>query len=453
MNESNNKRRNNAMSDTTKIIQNDSGIIDDSAIRLEETLYSKVTKRWIPFLFICYLFSYLDRANIGYAKLQMMSELKFSDTAYGFGAGLFFIAYFLFDIPSNIILQRFGARKWICRIMVTWGIISGSMMFVRSEMAFYILRFLLGVAEAGFFPGIILYLTYWYPAERRAKITAMFLTALPFSLFIGGILSGWILKTFAGVAGLSGWQWLFIIEAVPSLILGIIVFFYLDDGIIQSKWLTDQEKKILQDKIQKDALGKKSHSLGSAFTGGKVWLLGLIYFCLNIGGFGLIFWLPSIIKSMGVKDVFHIGFISAIPYGAAIIAMVLTGRHADMKRERQWHTAIPALIGGIGLAFGTYFSGNAFWAMVAFTIGMAGIITSVTMFWSLPTAFLGGMAAAAGIAIINSLGNLSGFCAPFFIGWMKDLTGGISVTLYTLAALGIVGGLLVFIIPKSIVNK
>jgi MFS family permease len=436
-----------------KTIQNDLEITDDSTIKLEEATYSKVTKRWIPFLFICYLFSYLDRANIGYAKLQMLSDLKFSETAYGFGAGLFFIAYFLFDIPSNIILERFGARKWIARIMVTWGLISGSMMFVKSEMAFYVLRFLLGVAEAGFFPGIILYLTYWYPAERRAKITAMFLTALPFSLFMGGMLSGWIMKTLAGAAGLSGWQWLFLIEAIPSCILGLIVFFYLDDGIAQSKWLTDQEKQILQNKIQKDVRGKKSHSLGSAFKGGKVWILGLIYFCLNIGGFGLIFWLPSIIKSMGVKDVFHIGFISAIPYGAAIIAMVLMGRHADMKRERRWHTAIPAWIGGIGLAIGTYFSGDAFWAMLAFTVGMAGIITSVTMFWSLPTAFLGGMAAAAGIAIINSLGNLSGFCAPFLIGWMKDLTGGISITLYTLAALGIVGGIIVFVIPKDLVNR
>jgi MFS family permease len=426
----------------------------DTAFKsVEQETYSKVTKRWIPFLFICYLFSYLDRANIGYAKLQMLSDLKFSETAYGFGAGLFFVAYFLFDIPSNIILERFGARKWIARIMVTWGIISGSMMFVKSETAFYTLRFLLGVAEAGFFPGIILYLTYWYPPERRAKITALFLTAMPFSLFAGGMLSGWIMKTFNGVIGLTGWQWLFVIEAIPSIILGVIVFFYLDDGIASSKWLSQDEKELLSNNIQRDRSTKKSHTLGSAFKGGRVWFLGIIYFCLNIGGFGLIFWLPSIIKSMGVNDLIYIGFISAIPYGVAIASMILTGKHADFKRERRWHTAIPAIIGGFCLGIGTYFGNNAFLAMLSFTIGMAGIMTSVTMFWSLPTAFLGGMAAAAGIAIINSLGNLSGFCAPFFIGWIKDLTGNMVIALYTLSLLGILGGLLVFIIPKGLVNK
>lgn len=441
------------MSTIAKGISEGMTVTDDPEIKLEEAVYTKVTKRWIPFLFVCYLCSYLDRANVGYAKLQMSTDLKFSETAYGLGAGLFFIAYFLFDIPSNMIVERWGARKWIARIMVTWGLIAAGMMFVKTEMNFYILRFLLGVAEAGFFPGIILYLTYWYPPQRRAKVTAMFLTALPFSLVVGGIISGWILKNFSGISGLSGWQWLFVFEGLPSCILGVITFFFLDDKISKAKWLTEQERTILQNNIQIGERGKKSYSLGAAFKGGRVWLLGFVYFCLNIGGFGLIFWLPSIIKSMGVKDMFHIGLISAIPYGVAMIAMIVVGRHADMKRERRWHTAIPAWVGGIGLALGTILSGNTFWGMVAISIGMGGILSSVAMFWSLPTAFLGGMAAAAGIAIINSLGNLSGFCAPFFIGWMKDLTGGISVTLYVLAALGVLGGLIVFVIPKDLVNK
>ncbi len=416
----------------------------------EDKTYLKVTWRLIPFLFLCYVVAYLDRVNVGFAKLQMLSDLNWSETVYGLGAGVFFIGYFLFEVPSNIMLSKTGARIWITRIMVTWGLISSAMMFVTTPTSFYIMRFFLGVAEAGFFPGIILYLTYWYPASRRAGIVALFMTAVALAGVVGGPLSGWIMKAFAGVGGLAGWQWLFVLEGLPSVFVGIWVFFYLDDSIREAKWLTEEEKILLENGIKDDVKEKHTFSIGQVFASGKVWFLALVYFTLVMGLYGVSFWLPQLIKNTGVKDILDIGLLTAIPYGVAAIVMVLAGRSSDKTGERRWHIAGAAFVGGLGLIASAIYGDNTTMAMVALTFATAGILASLPMFWSLPTAFLTGTAAAAGIAIINSVGNLAGFVSPFMVGAIKDLTQSTAMGLYVIAASLFIGGLLVLIfIPKQ----
>ncbi len=420
---------------------------------VESAAYSKVTRRLIPFLFLCYMVAYLDRVNVGFAKLQMLGDLKFSETVYGLGAGIFFIGYFFFEVPSNIILHRVGARVWIARIMITWGIVSSAMMLIKTPPAYYGLRFLLGVAEAGFFPGIILYLTYWYPAHRRSKMTALFMTAVAMSGVIGGPISGWILKSLAGVNGWAGWQWLFLLEGIPSVVVGAIVFFYLDDRIHMARWLTEEEKRILEKNVEEESSGKQNHSIRDAFSDGKVWLMSLIYFCFVMGLYGVTFWLPTIIGAAGVKDPLRVGLLTALPYSAATVAMVWTSRRSDQHRERRWHVAIPGVLGGIGLIFSAVYDHNVVLAMLALTLGTVGIITTLPMFWSLPTAVLGGSAAAAGIALINSIGNLAGFASPYLVGWIKDLTHSTNRGMYSLAAFLFLGAALVLTVPAKLVNK
>jgi MFS family permease len=327
-------------------------------------------------------------------------------------------------------------------------------MFVSSPTAFYIMRFLLGMAEAGFFPGIILYLTYWYPAERRARIVATFMTAIPLSGVLGGPLSGWVMESFAGVNGWTGWQWMFVIEAVPAILLGLAVLAYLDNGIRSAKWLREDEKRILEERIAHDAKGKVEHpSLGAVFADGRVWLMALIYFCCVMGQYGLTFWMPTLIKAAGVTGVFNIGLFTAIPYSAAVVAMLLFGRSADKHRERRWHLAVPMLIGAVGLVGSTLAGGNTGAAVAFLALAAAGVITSAPLFWSLPTAFLGGSAAAAGIAAINSVGNLSGFASPYLIGWLKDLTHSTDIGMYVLAAVLVIGALVVLSVPARLVNR
>jgi D-galactonate transporter len=424
-----------------------------AASSFEDATYSKVTWRLIPFLFLCYVVAYLDRVNVGFAKLQMLTDLKFSETAYGFGAGIFFLGYFLFEVPSNVFLHRVGARVWIARIMITWGVISGAMMLVATPMQFYVLRFFLGVAEAGFFPGIILYLTYWYPSQRRGKMVALFMTANPVSGVIGGPLSGWILTTFAGAGGLAGWQWLFVLEALPSVLVGIMVLFYIDDSIRGAKWLSDEEKALLQKNIAVESGIKEDHSVLGVFKSGKVWFMCLIHFCLVMGAYGIGFWLPTIIKATGVKSALDVGLLTMIPYSAAIVAMVLVSRSADRNDERRWHLAAAAVIGAIGLTFSAIYSDNTLLAMLGLTVATAGIIASLPVFWSLPTAFLGGTAAAAGIALINSVGNLAGFVSPYLIGWIKDVTRSTDIGVYVLAVSLIAAAVFTLLVPKRLISR
>lgn len=411
--------------------------------QLEERTYAKVIWRLVPFLFLCYVVAYLDRVNVGFAKLQMLSDLKFSETVYGLGAGIFFIGYFLFEVPSNIILHRTGARRWIARIMITWGLISAGMMFVNSPTSFYVLRFFLGVAEAGFFPGIILYLTYWFPAARRAKVVALFMTAIALSGVIGGPLSGWILQSFSGVNGWAGWQWMYLLEGIPSVLVGIGVLYYLDDSIQAARWLSPEEKRLLEQRIAQDGAQKTDHGVAGVFGNGKVWLCATIYFCFIMGLYGVSFWLPQLIKSMGVKDLLDVGLLTMIPYGTAAVVMVLAGKSSDRTGERRWHSAIAAVLGGLGLILAGLYSGTPALGMAALTLATAGILSCLPLFWTLPTAFLGGAAAAAGIAIINSLGNLAGFVSPFMVGYIKDATGSTALGLYAIAASLFVGAFLI----------
>ena len=419
----------------------------------EDATYAKVTWRLLPFLFICYVAAYLDRVNVGFAKLQMLNDLKFSETIYGLGAGIFFIGYFIFEIPSNLMLHRFGARKWIARIMISWGLISGCMMLVQTPTSFYILRFFLGVAEAGFFPGIILYLTYWYPAARRAKVTSLFMTGIPMAGVIGGPLSGWILTAFDGVNGLAGWKWLFILEAVPSIFLGLMVLVYLNDKISDATWLSPEQKAMLQRNIEADNAHIEDHSVLGAFRNGKVWILAAAYFGFIMGLYGVGFWLPSLVKASGVTNTTTIGWLVAIPYAAAVACMIWTSGHSDRTGERRWHIAIPALLGAVGLVASILVPQTPLWAIVTLTVATMGILTGLAQFWCLPPAFLGGAAAAAGIALINSVGNLAGFVSPFIVGWIKDLTGSTNNGLLVIAASLVVGGAIVLSMSKKTVNR
>ena len=419
----------------------------------EAETYKKVGWRLLPFLLMCYIVSYLDRVNVGFAKLQMLQDLGFSETVYGLGAGIFFIGYFLFEVPSNIILHKVGARIWIARIMVTWGLISAGMMFVSSATSFYVMRFLLGVAEAGFFPGIILYLTYWYPADRRGRVTAIFMSAVALSGVIGGPLSGWIMQNFSDVSGLKAWQWLFVIEGLPAVVIGIVTLFYLDDRIEHAKWLTREEKDLLARNIEADNTVKLHAPIGKVLADPRVWLMSLIYFSFVMGLYGVSFWLPTIIKAMGVKDTLNIGLLTAIPFGSAVVAMVLVSRSADRTGERRWHIVIPALLGAAGLVLSAVLGQNSVLAMAALTLATMGILTTLPLFWSLPTSFLAGAGAAAGIALINSLGNLAGFVSPFLVGWLKDMTQSTNAGMYLLAASMVMGAILTMTVPARLVNR
>ncbi|WOD14601.1 MFS transporter [Paraburkholderia kirstenboschensis] len=419
----------------------------------ETRTYAKVTWRIVPFLMFCYLVAYLDRVNVGFAKLQMSSDLHFSETVYGLGAGIFFIAYFLVEIPSNIILHRVGARLWMARIMITWGLISSGMAFVTTPTAFYVMRFLLGLAEAGFYPGVILYLSYWYPSHRRGKMFAAFAAAVPLSGLVGGPLSGLVLHSFNGAMNHAGWQWLFFIEGLPSIAAGIGAIFLLTDGISKAKWLAADEREFLEQQIRADSTHKVEHSLGDIFRNGRVWLLTAIYFCMICGFYTVGFWLPTLISSTGVKDPLHIGLLTAIPYGAAAATMLLVSRSADRQRERRWHLAFTAVLGGVGLIMSAAFGTQPVLAMIGLTLAAMGGLSTLPLFWSLPTAFLGGSAAAAGIALINSWGNLAGFVSPYLIGFIKDMTHSTNPGLYAMAGALFLGSLLIFLVPAKVVNR
>ena len=421
--------------------------------RTEDAVYARVTWRLIPLLFICYVAAYLDRVNVGFAKLQMLNDLKFSEAVYGLGAGIFFIGYFVFEVPSNLLMHRFGARRWIARIMISWGLISGCMMFVTTPTMFYVMRFLLGVAEAGFFPGIILYLTYWYPPERRSKVTSLFMTGIPMAGVIGGPLSGWILKGFDGMAGMAGWKWLFLLEAVPSLILGVVILKFLDDRIGDARWLSAEDKRMLQRNVDAGQAKAESHSALGAFRNPKVWILSAAYFGFIMGLYGIGFWLPSLVKASGISDPATIGWLVALPYAAAVACMIWTSRHSDRTGERRWHIAIPAVAGAVGLVASTLVPQTPLWAIVTLTIATMGILTGLAQFWCLPPAFLGGAAAAAGIALINSVGNLAGFVSPFIVGWIKDTTGSTNNGLFVIAASLLVGGAIVLSLSRRALDR
>jgi D-galactonate transporter len=424
-----------------------------SVVSATDLLYRKIAWRIMPILFVSYIIAYLDRVNVGFAKLQMLGDLKFSESVYGFGAGIFFLGYFIFEVPSNLILHRLGARVWICRVLITWGIVSACTALVRTPWEFYTVRFLLGLAEAGFFPGMILYLTYWFPSNRRAKMMAVLMAGNPVSGIIGGPLSGYILHYFSGSRHIGGWQWLFIIEAIPAVILGVIILFYLDDRVITAKWLSDKEKAAVAADILHEANSKTHHTVRSVFTSPRVWLMAAIYFCITSGSYALGFWQPTIIRQSGVKDPFSIGLLTMVPYTLALISMILVGRHADKTRERRWHVVVPGIVAAIGFILCAQAGSSTLIAMTGLTMAVVGIVTALPMFWALPTSFLGGTAAAAGIALVNCTGNLGGFFSPAIIGFLKTYTGTLNSGLFMVCGCMLMSSILIAtLVPAKLVN-
>ena len=407
----------------------------------EQAILSKVTWRLLPLLFLCYVIAYIDRINVGFAKLQLQQVLGVDPAVfgrvYGLGAGLFFIGYFLFEVPSNLILHRVGARIWIARIMVVWGLVSMAMVFIQSTTAFYGMRFLLGAAEAGFFPGVILYLTYWFPARDRARTVAMFATGGVIAGIIGSPLSGVILG-LDGAAGLAGWQWLFLVEGIPALLLGMVVLVVLPDGPREARWLTDTERTWMAARLAEDSACSergRRHRLADAFTSGRVWRLCLLYFLLNVGGYGYEMWLPTIVKEFSGSSNATVGFLNAVPYVAAAVAMLVVGRYSDRTGHRRWPVALAAMTSAVGFALSGWLH-QPYLAMGALVLAFVGLKSTLGPFWALGTAFLSGTAAAGGIALINSVGNLGGFAGPYLVGVIKDQTGS------NLAALMMLGGAL-----------
>jgi sugar phosphate permease len=421
--------------------------------------YRKITIRLIPLIFVCYLFNYLDRVNVGFAKLQMLSQLKMSETVYGLGAGIFFIGYVLAGVPSNLMLRRVGARRWIAFIMAVWGALSASLLVVTTPTSFYVLRFLTGVAEAGFFPGLVLYLTQWYPPARRGRAVGLFMSAIPISGVLGGPLSGWMLQYFAaGQGGLAAWQWLYLLQGVPTVLLGIAVFVLLPDGITKAGWLTGGEKDALLHSLEEgnasaQASPPKRAAIGDMLLNPSVWKFGAIYFSIQMGVYAINFWLPSIIQSLGIAKASVIGWLSAIPYFAASIAMIVVGRSADARRERRWHVSVPMAVGVAGLLLAARANGEIVTAMIGLTLATAGALTALAMFWPLPTAVLVGASAASGVALINSLGQVAGFVSPYVVGWIKDATHRTDIALYLLSSAMVIGALLVMSTRADQVNR
>ena len=426
----------------------------DATADQADSIYKRVALRFVPLLFACYVMAYLDRVNVGFAKLQMLNDLRFSEAVFGLGAGMFFVGYFFFEVPSNLMLHKVGARRWIARIMITWSILSMCTAWVTTPTQFYVLRFLLGIAEAGFYPGILLYLTYWFPSHRRGRIVALITAGNPVSGLLGGPLSGYLMASMAGVSSMYGWQWMFILEAVPGILLGLVVLRHLDDRVEHARWLSASEKALIRHDIEKDNVVRTHGSVGAAFRSIKVWTLALILFCIISGSYALSFWQPTIIRGLGVADVTTIGLISAIPYSAALVAMILVSRSADRHRERRWHVIVPALFAACGFLLCATMNGNAVLSVIGLTMVAMGVVSALPMFWALPTAFLGGAGAAAGIALINSTANLAGFVSPTVIGWLKVQTGSLSSGLYMVAGTLTLAALLVWLfIPAKLVNR
>ena len=424
----------------------------DQPSELERTTLAKAGWRLLPFLLLLYIIAWLDRVNVGFAALQMNEDLGFSAAVYGFGAGVFFVGYALCEVPSNLLLVRFGARRWIARIMITWGIISTAMMFVQGPLSFYVLRFLLGVAEAGFLPGILYYLSHWFPSRERARAVSWFMVAIPVSTVIGAPLSGLLLE-LDGTLGLMGWQWLFLLEGLPAIVLGFVVLGYLTDTPEQAHWLDAREREWLSARIhaeQKAAHARHGVGLWQALRHPTVWLLGLVIFACQCGSYGLTLWIPQIVQSLSGLSNLAVSMISALPYAAAAVGMILIGRSSDRTGERFKHVAVPSFVAAVGFSASAFLS-SPVPAMIALTVAAVGDLGTRGPFWALPTRFLAGSAAAAGIALINTLGSLGGFVGPYAVGLVREATDSFSGGLLFLAALLAGGGMLALRLRRAAV--
>ncbi len=443
---------------------------DQGAETFEHATFRKVARRLLPILFAGYFVAYLDRVNVGFAKLQMAGDLGLSDAVYGAGAGIFFLGYFLFEVPSNLLLRRVGARIWIARIMITWGLISAAFAFTGAfrwgpvaplfglndaEFTFYFLRFLLGLAEAGFYPGVILYLTFWFPTARRAQVIALFMTAIAFSNIIGSPVSGGIMQFMDGIGGWRGWHWLFVMEGVPSALVGLLVLAVLPDGPARAKWLNDSERALIEARLAEDENAKagpeQRHKVSEIFLDPRIWVFALAFFCINAGFYALSFWMPTIIQEIGLApdDYFRVGLLSMIPWGATAVAMVLWSRHSDRTGERRGHATGSALAVCLGMLLLAFFGNSTPVALLALALVGAGALSWLTISWSFPTSFLTGAAAAGGIAMINALANLGGFFGPDLIGTVRDANGGDSTAAFlVLAAMALFTAVLTWLMPR-----
>ncbi len=409
---------------------------------------SRVIRRIIPFIFCCYVVAYVDRVNIGFAARDLQRDLGLSDTAYGIGAGLFFFGYFLFEIPSNLMLQRMGARLWIARIMIVWGLVSMATLFISDQWTFYASRVLLGLAEAGFFPGVILYLTYWIPAAYRARAGALFMMAIPISVVIGSPISESLLKLH-GTLGLKGWQWLFVGEGLPAVILGIATLWFLTDKPEHATWLSAPEREWLIAEMDQERREKaerlshaEAHSLASMMTG-KVWLLCTIYFLQSLVTYGLFLWVPTILRDVSGYTGFALSAITMVPFLAALVGMILIGRHSDRTGERKWHAAACALTAAVGITLAAFSQHSTLLIVLAFMLSQVGQRSILSVFWAIPPMFLGGTGAAASIALINSIGNLGGAVGPTVVGWLRTGRQSYTAGLLVLAAALIIQALLI----------
>lgn len=418
-----------------------------------ERAAARVRRRLVPFLFLCYIFAYLDRINVGFAALQMNAALGFSAAVYGFGAGIFFLSYTAFEIPSNVILARVGARRWIARIMISWGLLSSAMMFVHDATSFYVLRFLLGAAEAGFFPGIIYYLTRWVPAAERARTVAAFMTAVLTAGIVGGPVSGALL-TLDGAGGLAGWQWMFLLEGLPAAALGVVVLVVLTDRPADATWLTAPEREALTRQLALEsgdgagAATGRAHGVGEALRHPWLWVLALVYFVVPVALYAFGFFLPQILQATFDGTPFQIGLLSALPYLAGAVAMVVTARVSDRTGERRAFVAVGAAVAGGAFVAAAFVNGLAP-SLALLSLAMLALASMFGPFWTLATSFVSGEGAAAGIALINSVGNIGGFIGPYAIGALRDATGGFSAGLIAVGVVVIAGGALVLVVPAS----
>lgn len=421
-----------------------------------DAVYIKIARRVVPFTVLLFLMAWLDRYNLGFAKLQMVQDLGFSEAVYGFGAGIVYLGYALFEIPSNLFLERAGARKTFARITILWGVTSIATLLVKTAPWFYVLRFLLGCFEAGLLPGVVLYMTYWFPAWRRGQMLAIFFTSMPLTSILGGPISGWIMGSMGGRGGLASWQWLFLLEGVPSIVVGLLALVIVVDKPVEASWLTDREKQLVLADLEVDhrQAGSREHGFGQALKLPRVWLMTLIHFCGVSSNVTIGFWIPSIIRDLGVSSTLKIGLLSAVPYIAAVISMVLVSRHSDRTLERRYHAAVPCLVCALGLVGIGIFGATPALAFSALVVAVAGALSYNGPFWQIPPMLLAGTAAAGGIALINSLGSLSGWVGPSVMGWLEDMTGKTATGLYVVAVLEILGAVLIlFFMPhRSVVT-
>lgn len=424
----------------------------DAAQSPAASAHRTVTWRLMPLLLVCYLFAHLDRINIGFAKMQMAADLHLSDTVYGFGAGLFFVAYALFGVPSNLALDKVGPRRWIATLMVVWGALSTGMLLIESSTGFYVLRFALGVAEAGFFPGILVYLNRWYPAGRRAQVTALFAIAVPLAGVVGGPLSGAILSLMHDTAGLRGWQWMFLLEGAPVIALGLLVLAVLPERFDSVKWLSDEQKAALREAFGQEEQRKVVTSFGALLAAPATWLLVAIYCAVMLAVNTLAFWMPTLIHGAGIGSDASVGLLSALPYLAGCVFMLACGRSSDRRRERRWHLCVPLLMSAMGIALAGLAPQQALPVLVGLVIAGMGASAALPMFWQLPPAYLNDRTQAAGIALISSFGSVASFLAPYFIGWMRDRASSPSLALHVLALFIALGALLVLRTRAATVN-